>query len=241
MSVLYQELAQLLPTVAQEDYFRNGAWQVRLLQLDLDLVKKHRAEAGAPEVAIVIKEPPALAAPRPVGHLGSAATNGLAKAPGTSPAARAVLATSTTGSDLRDIAVFVAKWKLEPAKTKLMLAKLSPLKRRWVLQNFNGDELEGDTPNAKLEEFVKDAEAKSSWGSLAASGALSTLGVKRPLVTGSAAADLIKRPKVGAPAEPPKLLTAVPKTASPLARLASQRTGKPAAAPGDLIRTLLQS
>lgn len=249
MSVLFQELHQLLPTTAQEDYFKNGAWQVRLLQLDLELVKKHREEAGAPEVAIEIREPPA---PKPHGLLmAGLQSNGTPKPAGVvSAVTKAVMATATTGSDLRDIAVFVSKWKLEPAKTKLMLAKLSPLKRRWVLQNFKLDEGEDEdkTPNVKLEEFVKDAEAKNSWGSMTGTVGLasSLVGVKRPLIAGSAgaaAADSIKRPKVGSPAgSPSKMMASVPKTASPLARLAAQRTGAAAAAaPGDLIKSLLQS
>ncbi|CAL1138549.1 unnamed protein product [Cladocopium goreaui] len=50
---LYRELKWLLPTTSLDIYVTAGTWQRDLLLVDLELIKAHRREAGAPEVAPV--------------------------------------------------------------------------------------------------------------------------------------------------------------------------------------------
>eukprot|EP00931_Biecheleriopsis_adriatica_P085477 TRINITY_DN5998_c0_g1_i2.p1 TRINITY_DN5998_c0_g1~~TRINITY_DN5998_c0_g1_i2.p1 ORF type:complete len:543 (+),score=58.81 TRINITY_DN5998_c0_g1_i2:253-1881(+) len=46
---LFRELKWLLPTTSAKTYFINGAWQRELLKVDLEIIKAHRREAGAPD------------------------------------------------------------------------------------------------------------------------------------------------------------------------------------------------
>eukprot|EP00435_Cladocopium_sp_Y103_P075169 s24_g54.t1 len=50
---LYRELKWLLPTTSLDIYVTAGTWQRDLLLVDLELIKAHRREAGAPEAAPV--------------------------------------------------------------------------------------------------------------------------------------------------------------------------------------------
>ncbi|CAE8591900.1 unnamed protein product [Polarella glacialis] len=47
--MLYRELKQILPTAILSTYVKDGAWSREVLLLDIELVKAHRHEAGAPE------------------------------------------------------------------------------------------------------------------------------------------------------------------------------------------------
>ncbi|CAE8734906.1 unnamed protein product, partial [Polarella glacialis] len=46
---LFKSLLRIFPLATPWDYFKNGRWQVELLQIDTDLVEAHRREAAAPE------------------------------------------------------------------------------------------------------------------------------------------------------------------------------------------------
>lgn len=158
---LFKELLRIYPVAEVEDYWKNGAWKDELMRTDLQLIESHRKEAGAPE-------PPALEdvvmPPMP-----KATTFGLA-APGVKPfGAVAVPATGTpitagtAIAELRLIALFVAKWKLEPTKAKAVLAKMLPHRRRYVIQNFKA-EGEGDDATTALEQYIEECEKTNAWG-----------------------------------------------------------------------------
>lgn len=117
---------------------------------------------------------------------------------------------SPTGSavaDLRQIALFVSKWRLEPARTKLLLARLTPLRRRYVMQNFK--HTPGTKPPvASLEEYIQQCERSNVWGVSATTtsvvGVVASLGVNgtagtatsscaNPAPVGNAASTSVKR------------------------------------------------
>lgn len=67
-------------------------------------------------------------------------------------------------ADLRQIALFVSKWRLEPARTKMLLEKLSPPRRHYVMQNFKDTAaINGVTPVSKLEEYITQCEQSGVW------------------------------------------------------------------------------
>lgn len=109
-------------------------------------------------------------------------------------------------AELRQIALFIAKWKLEATKTKLLLARLTPPRRRWVMSNFT-QSAGGLSSTAQLEQYIARCERTNAWG--AAGGAVSpavaarpVTGLKRPL-TSSVAFDPNKRAKIGVSAAMP--------------------------------------
>jgi len=128
-------------------------------------------------------------APRPAGAAATAATRPAALTPLRpgllAPATKAGPVAAPPGSaatDLRLIALFVNKWKLEPTKTKMMLAKLTQEKRRYVIQNFKAT-VAGPTATPALEQFIAQCERTGAWGASAAAPAAkpAVLGIKRPL------------------------------------------------------------
>jgi len=99
--------------------------------------------------------------------------------------------------ELRLMALFVAKWKLDATKTKLALAKLPSERRRYVIQNFKATAT-GEEAGEELAKYVEECEKTEAWGPLkpepaagtapaanggaTAPGALvAQAGVKRPL------------------------------------------------------------
>lgn len=76
-------------------------------------------------------------------------------------------------AELRLIALFVAKWKLDPTKTKLMLAKLPSPRRRYVIAQFKAINQNGEQATESLEQFIKKCDAENLWpaGSAAAAPA----------------------------------------------------------------------
>jgi len=115
------------------------------------------------------------------------------------------------------IALFVAKWKLEPTKTKVFLAKLIPGRRRYVIQNFKTT-AQGGEATAELEAYINECETTDAWANAealapvavaakqAAPAATPMVGLKRPLAQTitptSTALDAAKRPKLAAVVAP---------------------------------------
>merc|ERR1719476_939707 len=99
---------------------------------------------GTVTAAAVRPTPAGVATVRPVGAVPGVVAPDAATA-GTAPA-------SGPAAELRLIALFVAKWKLDPTRTKLMLAKLTPQKRRHVIQHFKATA--GADPSNSLAQFV---------------------------------------------------------------------------------------
>jgi len=258
---LFRELLSLFPSAFLEDYYKNGVWQIELMEIDKELIEAHRNEAGAPEPTpldeVVMPEIPTrpaapapgslalrpgikpfvtpsnLAMPAPVGiqRIAPAAKPGQAasfalkkplikpsapKAPGAigfaTSAASTASASGTAGAasaELRQIALFIQRWKLPATQTKLLLARVNPARRKWVMANYKG--------SGPLEQYIQQCERTNSWaaaGSATPAAAAKpglakpapakpgmAFGVKRPFgmltpSTGSSAFDAAKRARM---------------------------------------------
>eukprot|EP00927_Polykrikos_kofoidii_P035524 TRINITY_DN30095_c0_g1_i1.p1 TRINITY_DN30095_c0_g1~~TRINITY_DN30095_c0_g1_i1.p1 ORF type:complete len:325 (+),score=46.87 TRINITY_DN30095_c0_g1_i1:74-976(+) len=74
----------------------------------------------------------------------------------------AMLATGGT-ADLKQIGLFVTKWGLEPTRAKLLLARLHPTRRTFVMSNFQYAPVNGELPITKLEEYIAECEQSNAW------------------------------------------------------------------------------
>lgn len=175
---LFKELYRLYPEAEAEDYYKNGVWKNEIMKTDIVLLTRHREEAGA-------KDPPPLQdikvprmpeeqkawAPPGAGAWAPGAgswTAGIKPAGAITPAGAphsgttANAAAGGTVAELRLIALFVAKWKLDPTKTKEKLAKLTPDRRRFVVTNFKTDKTGPEATDA-LEKFLAEKEKDGKW------------------------------------------------------------------------------
>jgi len=113
------------------------------------------------------------------------ATSSGAPAPSSGPA-----------SELRQIALFISKWQLEPTKAKLVLARLPASRRRWVMTNYKG--------TTNLAAFIQHVSRTNAWanalsGASAASGTSTGAAPKRPLGSSEGSSnDSSKRPRTAA-------------------------------------------
>mmetsp|Transcript_51902 Transcript_51902/g.116375 ORF Transcript_51902/g.116375 Transcript_51902/m.116375 type:complete len:269 (-) Transcript_51902:60-866(-) len=86
--------------------------------------------------------------------------------------------------DMKVIALFVSKWKLDPTRAKTALEKLTPTRRRFVMQNFKHIPINGSSSSDKLEEYIAQCEQTGSWDVVAEAATSvpgdSAGGVKRP-------------------------------------------------------------
>jgi hypothetical protein len=197
------------------------------------LVEAHRREAGAGESPPLeeVKLPDSLKV-TPIRNMSGIVgikpvSAGLltptGKPPGPIASATAPADTSNATNvaaplaELRVIALFVAKFKMDPTRTKMALAKLTPQKRQYVMKTFTCAESGGPASNA-LEKFLAECEQTNAWDSEAATTSTSdaapaamkpgplgaatgpaatllTAGAKRPMM-GTPLVDFAKRPRV---------------------------------------------
>jgi len=223
---LLKELLRVYPVAEVDDYFKAGQWKNDQMKVDLQLIHTHRREAGAPDpIALEDVKMPEMPQAGPVaGMPGGIQLPGVAVRPQGAPVAAvrpmAVPAAAAPGgaaagavTELRLIALFVAKWKLDPTQTKMMLAKLLPARRRYVIQYFKST-TQGVEATKALQLFIAKCEQTNAWaGAVAAAPAgmavrpvapglgLGVGGVKRPLAP-TLSADPAKRPKMVAAIAP---------------------------------------
>jgi len=222
---LFKELYRIYPVADHEDYFKNGQWKNDVMKTDIMLLESHRRESGAPDVPDLedIKFPADLPAAGPMQvasnlmHLSSGLkpTVGLGLKPAgmvmptiAAPLthAGAPVAVGTSVIEIRLIALFVAKWKLEPASTKAALTKLTAAQRRHVIQNFKA-ETTGAEAIAELQNYIAEREVDKAWDAPANGAAalatpttggptlISPSGLKRPLMASPLLAN--KKPNFG--------------------------------------------
>lgn len=109
----------------------------------------------------------------PMGAAGAAGTRPTPTLLGGAASARAATSSAAAAAggplaELRLIALFVAKYKLDPTRTKLLLAKLTPARRRYVIQNFKTAAASGGELAMKaLEGYIAQCERTNSWGGAA--------------------------------------------------------------------------
>ncbi|CAE7873169.1 unnamed protein product, partial [Symbiodinium necroappetens] len=229
---LFKELRRLYAVAEVEDYFKNGMWRDDLMKTDLQLIEVHRREAGAPDPPDLseVKLPPDL----PRGFVRPRTS--LLSTP--SPVAATTVTTAvvppTGGSavaDLRLIALFVAKWKLDVTRTKTALTKLLPSRRRYVIAHFKP---KGDTAaDDELETYIAECESSKSWDTATVLANGSTNGVKRPLsaVSGTSTVDDPSkrlRPTLVTPARPAATPKPSPATLAMAQRLQAASAARPA-------------
>lgn len=168
---LFKEVYRLYPAAEYEDYYKNGSWKNDMMKTDVVLFSRHREEAGAP-CAKPIEEIKISGLPGEapkawnttitpmLGQLGQ-----IAKIPGAQTPQGTATAANVPGgtvAELRLIALFVAKWKLDPTRTKSCLAKMTPERRRFVVTNFKTDKA-GIQATDDLDKYVETCEKDGSW------------------------------------------------------------------------------
>lgn len=99
--------------------------------------------------------------------------------------------------DARAILSFIARWKLEQSRAKLLLARLAPTRRRDVMDNFRATSKDM-SPTAELEKYIATRVPLSTTSSTGS-------GTKRPLGTSGSTAEppskrLRESPAIGAAA-----------------------------------------
>ncbi|CAE8734972.1 unnamed protein product, partial [Polarella glacialis] len=57
----------------------------------------------------------------------------------------------------------VAKWKLNPTRTKMLLGKLVPVRRRYVIATFKTTQTEAEEATTELETYVCECELQNLW------------------------------------------------------------------------------
>jgi len=174
-SELFHELLRVYSVAEVDDYFKAGQWKDELMRTDLQLIEKHRREAGAPE-------PPDLSEVK-LPEMPKATVMFQARPPAFGAATTTAVTPPTLGSavaELRLIALFVAKWKLDTTRTKTVLSKLVPARRRHVIASFK-TEKSGEEATQALEEFITECNEKNSWPANTGASPVAVAGVKRPL------------------------------------------------------------
>lgn len=175
---LFKELYRVYPTADPEDYFKNGQWRNDILKADLTLMEAHRREAGAPDMPDIDE----ITFPKLPMQTSSPTFGGVGPA-GFAPVAQVIAAhqggVNTGGStqvvEIRLIALFVAKWKLDPVSAKESLSKLTPARRRYVIQHFKTT-LSGMEATEELKKFITECEKDGKWDTAAATATTTTNG-----------------------------------------------------------------
>lgn len=220
---LFKELLRVYDVAEVEDYVKNGQWVDELMRVDIQLVEAHRRQGGAPEPIPLSEVKMPVVANMPGGGTIKPIVPGAgAAAPG--------VATGGVGAvaELRLIALFVAKWKLDATRTKTALSKLLPARRRYVIANFKTTETGTEATDA-LDKYIEECDKSNSWAAATAAAAAAPVAVKRPI---SAVAPVVvdpnKRPRLVTPVAVPGRPVAVP--VRPVAGVRPAATPSPAAA-----------
>jgi len=232
---LYKELLRVYPIAEVEDYHKNGSWKDDLLKLDLRLIYAHAREAGAPyppplEEVKVPELPKSQIAMARSNYAGGVAgqvrpTMGAGMAGGVRPTSLSAMpgsggAMASPAAELRLIALFVAKWKLDPARTKVLLARLTAPKRRYVIQAFKGPDA-GTEVMESLDKFIQECEATDAWASAVAAAAASAstqmavFGQGQQQAAGPSPLKRMAPPTMSPDSKRPRMMMGAPLTARP--------------------------
>lgn len=206
---LFKELLRVYPVADLDDYWRAGLWKNDLMKTDLVLIESHRREAGAPDpIPLEEVQMPDLPIVAKLPGMFGFSANGVVP-PKAASAVGAVTAAGGPVAELRLIALFVAKWKMDPTKTKLLLAKMTPARRRYVIQNFKTPATGTLDPSTALDHFIAQCEKSGDWDKAPVvvtpkplvPGAVAP--AKRPSIITPGILDPSKRPRVAATVAPP--------------------------------------
>jgi len=118
----------------------------------------------------------AAAAAAAVAAAAAAKTNAAGTAPGQAIGAKSPAPTlSGAVADLRQIALFVSKWRLEPTRTKELLQMLPPERRRLVMSNFAYVPVNGTPSMVKFEEYITQCQRTDTRAATSVAGGPVTL------------------------------------------------------------------
>jgi hypothetical protein len=141
---LFRELLRIYSTAAVDDYFKDGVWKDTVMRDDYVLLEAHRKEACAispPDLEdVVVPEPNASFA----GIVAPWANGSIS------------IVGPTTEYE------FMMKWRLDPARTKLTLGKLTQQRRYYVYLRFKVATFNLDT-NMQLSNFINACQMSGSW------------------------------------------------------------------------------
>jgi len=179
---LFKELLRVYSVAEVDDYFKNGQWKDEVMRTDIHLIYQHAREAGAddpipleevkvpdlPRAAAIggYQVPAGVGGLRPVAPVGVAA-RGVRPPPAVASAGAGAASPGGTVAELRLFALFATKWKLDPTRTKMMLAKLTPARRRFVILSFKTTAAGVEATNA-LQMFITKSETTNAGGLAAA-------------------------------------------------------------------------
>lgn len=212
---LFKELLRVYSVAEVEDYYKAPHWKNDMMRIDLQLMYQHRREAGSPPPTqlenVVMPELPktvlalsttrlSASSPAKMGPVPPAGppvfvpgSRTVVVNPTSSMMVRAVGSPTTTASADSLVNALIAKWKMNPEKTRFALARLEPAERRNVVFNYKPLPGEGESttlqrtiakyamPNAFQARLVQTMAKRAAVGAV---GAPAVAGVKRPLITG---------------------------------------------------------
>mmetsp|Transcript_35391 Transcript_35391/g.99422 ORF Transcript_35391/g.99422 Transcript_35391/m.99422 type:complete len:353 (+) Transcript_35391:62-1120(+) len=195
---LFRELKRLLPLAHLDQYYVCGTWKRKHLLVDIEIIKAHRKEAGAPEPLPVdeipelaqLKLPPSSSRP-PLSSTSRTSQAGPARTP---PAAGRFAAVSGASREagfsryntpkppeappprrIGQMKEFVTRWRMDPMRAMEMLSRLRPSVRLSVMENFRPSGAKMD-PTEQLERHI--------WRAQGGSGATPRNGVRRATPAG---------------------------------------------------------
>mmetsp|Transcript_58246 Transcript_58246/g.123641 ORF Transcript_58246/g.123641 Transcript_58246/m.123641 type:complete len:306 (-) Transcript_58246:350-1267(-) len=196
---LFKEIYRVYPVAEVDDYHKGGLWRDDVMRLDLQLLLSHTREAGAayPEPLDESKLPKLPPANSAAGMGGLAPMGGVRPL---MPVAVPGAANSIAATEMRLLTLFVTKWGLDAAKTKVIMDKLPTPRRRYVFQNFKS---EGTDPNGNLEKYIASCEATNIWpAATALAPTMPSPGVASPRATMVTPPPAAQRPGMATMARP---------------------------------------
>eukprot|EP00439_Symbiodinium_sp_Y106_P031670 s3380_g3.t2 len=170
---LFRELYRLLPSLSFED-FRVKPDPPPMEEIEFPPLPGHAQahslggllRALVPSVGLPINAGGALIRPGPDGASSPVPAEGEAGLAPSGPLAAPMPKMPPGGAqplDMKVIALFVSKWKLDPGRARTALEKLTPSRRRFVMQNFKHLPINGSSSSDKLEEYIGHCEQTGSW------------------------------------------------------------------------------
>jgi len=144
---LFRELLRLWPGAVVEEYYyyQTGVWDRECLLIDIELIERHRQEAGSPDPPPLEDIPEIDLTFIPCRHT----TKSSQRAPKSSqrlkptapsePLSEAAIAAQRQADEEQELRNFVHGWRLDLPRTKELLSLVRPSRRRWVMQSFAHD------------------------------------------------------------------------------------------------------
>lgn len=186
---MFRDFLRHFPRARVQDYYKDGKWLMEQLEVDLALVVQHRQEAGAPDPEplddVPIPELPAPVQRPPPPKLPPTATDYARSgrmAPRDlepSPVSRPQTDAHSAPQSNTEITDFLDKWNFEPVRARLVLARLTPAKRKEIIETF--DHTDPDVPVlSALQRYIAERFPSASFTSGIKRAALTSISASEP-------------------------------------------------------------